>query len=358
MRTVLVTGATGFVGEFLCHKLSQLGYLIRILTRKSSDLSGISQLHPQIVQGDVTDANAVDQAVKGVDAVFHLAGVIGYLKSERDVMEKVNVLGTEIVARACLNANARLVLVSSMAAVGANKNSSDKLLDENSSFEYFLKLDLGYYVTKWKAEQVVLKMHKEEGLDVLIVNPTNIYGEGDAKKSSRGTQVKVALGRFPFYTNGGVNVVHVDDVVSGMILALDKGKAGQRYIIGGENLTLYQLFKHIAEEGGNKTPWICLPHFLNLFLGLIGVVPYEKICVADMYFWYSSEKAVNELGYSSKPAQVALSDSVKWMRKNFPVEKQKYFDKRSNPSLKFALKTLGGISALFLLILYFKSRKL
>jgi dihydroflavonol-4-reductase len=355
---ILVTGASGFVGEYLCRALHEQKHSIRILSRKNSDLSFLKGVPFEVCQGDITDPASVELASKGVQVVFHLASYIGYHKKERALMEKVNVFGTEVVARACLNNNARLILVSSMAAIGANHSEHETPLTEDASFDYFLKLNLGYYVTKWKAEQSVLKMFKDEGLDVVIVNPTNIYGPGDARKSSRSTQVKVALGKFPFYTYGGVNVVHVESVVQGMLLALEKGRKGERYILGGENLTLYQMFDIIAKEGGNKTPWICLPHALNLFLGVIGVVPYEKICVADMFFWYSSEKAKKELGYNPKSATLALQDSVKWMKKEYANDpkKSKLFGRQANPSLKFVLQALGAAGFLFLLLGYLLRR--
>eukprot|EP00475_Leptophrys_vorax_P039711 TRINITY_DN7215_c0_g1_i1.p1 TRINITY_DN7215_c0_g1~~TRINITY_DN7215_c0_g1_i1.p1 ORF type:complete len:364 (+),score=94.60 TRINITY_DN7215_c0_g1_i1:27-1118(+) len=360
---VLVTGASGFVGEHLCRALHEQNHSIRVLCRKSSDLTFLKGIDVEVFHGDVTDPQSVEIAAKGAQVVFHLASYIGYHKREKAIMEKVNVLGTGVVARAALNNNSRLIHVSSMAAVGANHFENDTPLNENANFDFFLKLGLGYHTSKWRSEQVVIKMFQEEGLDVVIVNPTNIYGPGDARKSSRSTQVKVALGRFPFYTNGGLNVIHVKSVVDGILLAVEKGRKGERYILGGENLTLRQVFETIAREGGNKTPWICLPHVLNLFLGIIGVVPYEKICVAHMFFWYTCEKAKRELGFVPMSGRQALIDSVRWMKDDFAKnnpEKFKRFNRGTDPSLKFILQVFGvfGFLAFASLVLYRRSRML
>jgi dihydroflavonol-4-reductase len=325
MSKVLVTGANGFLGSWLVRELLKQGHEVHALVRKSSDLSELSGLNPKYVYGDVTDVHSLLLTFAGMDAVFHLAGLIAYKKSERQKMEKINVDGTSNVIEACrANAVKRLIHVSSVVAVGASF-STEYVLNEESTYNVS-KLNLGYFETKHKAELLVQDAIDKKRIDAVMVNPSTIYGPGDARKGSRKTQLKVAQGKFKFYTSGGVNVVAVEDVVQGIISAWQKGKSGQRYILAGENLLIKDLFRIIAEKAHQPEPSILIPSFLLHFLGIVGdllssfglnsSISRENAWTATMFHWFDSSKAQRELDFKPRPAEIAISQSVQWMDNN------------------------------------------
>ncbi len=321
---VAVTGANGFLGSWLVRRLLDDGHQVRAVVRKSSDLSELAELKPEYIFGDIGDSTSLLEAFKDQEIVFHLAGAIAYKKSERALMETVNVQGTQNVVDACVNLQTpQLLHLSSVVAVGASFKQS--VLDENSPY-LIQKLDLGYFETKRKAEQIVIGAVKENRIRAVCVNPSTIYGAGDAKKGSRKTQVKVARGKFPFYTNGGVNVVAVEDVVDGILLAAKLGKNGERYILSSENMTIKNLFERIAFFAGVKAPQTLMPDWalhtlgftgdtLNRF-GLKGGLSRENAYTASMHHWFSSAKAQKDLGFNPKPSDLAIENSVRWMKEN------------------------------------------
>ncbi len=317
----LVTGATGFLGQYLTNDLMNRGLKVSILARKSSNLKFLKDRSVEVIYGDITDAESLLKATKNKGVVYHLAGLIAYRKSERRLMEATNVQGTTNVLQACIKNNVpKLLHLSSVAAIGASFKPQS--IDEN--FNYNLgKYNLGYFETKRKAEELVVKAFHETGLKTYIINPSTIYGAGDAIKGSRKTQVKVARGHFNFYPPGGVNVVHVKDVIKAIDLCLKKGRPARRYIIGGENMTIRELFSTIAHIAGAKAPKIPLPGILLKGLGFIGdfmgkisvesSISGETALIASLYHWFSSQRAREELGFQSTPAREALKESVSWM---------------------------------------------
>lgn len=323
MAKVLVTGANGFLGSWLVKALLAEGHNVYALVRKSSDLSELEGIHPQFVHGDITDIHSLLTSFIGMDAVFHLAGLVAYKKSDREKMNKINVEGTANVIEACRASGVkRLVHVSSVVAVGAS-HTPNQILNEDSEYN-IADLDLGYFQTKHQAELLVKEAVAKKRIDAVILNPSTIYGPGDAKKGSRKTQVKVAQGKFKFYTSGGVNVVAVEDVVQGIISAWKKGKNGERYILSGENLLIKDLFKMIANCAGQPAPDTLLPnrllHILGIFgdcigsIGLKAPVSRENAWTATMFHWFDSAKAQRELDFKPRPAEMAISQSVQWMK--------------------------------------------
>jgi len=221
---VLVTGASGFVGSWLVRELVKRGEEVRVLCRPQSRLEDLEGLDIQKRFGDVTDPESLREAVTGTDTVFHLAGVVGYSRAMRAQMEAVNVRGTKNVVEAMRFApQAKLVYMSSVVAVGASFDGVP--LNENSPFNLH-RLDLGYFETKLAAEEVVREACRRGKLHAVMLNPSTIYGPADAKKGSRKTQLKVAQGKFPFYTSGGVSIVSVHDVVAAVLRARDVGRSG------------------------------------------------------------------------------------------------------------------------------------
>ena len=323
MAKVVVTGANGFVGSWLVRELLRQGEHVHALVRKHSDLSELIGANCELIYGDVTDLNSLESAFKGASAVFHLAGLIAYRKADREKMTSVNVDGTKNVIQACLSNNVpRLIYMSSVVAVGAGF-SPHEILNENSKYNVH-HLNLGYFETKHAAELLVLEAVRERNLNAVILNPSTIYGAGDARKGSRKTQLKVAQGKFPFYTSGGVNVVNVEAVIAAVIEAWRSGRSGERYILSGENLTIQQLFSFIAKVAGVKPPKHKIPNFalhgLGLFgdtldlIGLKGSFSRENAWTSTLYHWFDNSKAKRELGFNPKSAEYAIQKSVGWSR--------------------------------------------
>ena len=325
MSKVIVTGANGFVGSWLVRGLLADGHEVYALVRKSSDLSELKGIDCKFCYGDVTDLPSLVTAFSGAAAVFHLAGLIAYKKAERLRMEQINVGGTANVIEACQQTHIpRLIYMSSVVAVGAGF-SANEILDEKSIYNV-AQLNLGYFETKHAAERLVKDAVTSGSIDAVILNPATIYGPGDARKGSRKTQVKVAQGKFPFYTSGGVNVVDVESVVQALITAWKKGKSGERYILGGENITIKQMFELIAKAAGVRAPQHQLPNFVLHALGAVGdcmdqvglkgPVSKENAWTSTMFHWFKNDKAKAQLNFNPLPAEQAINNSVQWMKAN------------------------------------------
>jgi dihydroflavonol-4-reductase len=321
---VLVTGGTGFVGGWLVKRLVQDGLEVRVLHRKGSNLEDLEGSRFESAFGDVTDPQSVTKACVGIDSVFHLAGVVGYSKEQRPQMDAVNVGGTENVLAACETQGVRKLLhMSSVVAIGAS--FKPHTLSENSPYSIG-HLNLGYFETKRAAETLVRAAARAGRIDAICVNPSTVYGPGDAKKGSRKVQMKVAQGKFPFYPSGGQSIVSVHDVVDGIVKAWEKGRSGERYILAGENLLVGDVFRKIAECAGVNPPRIFLPKMVALALGRAGDVlekmgkktpiNTENALVSSMYHWFDSTKAKIELGFKTRSADEALAESVGWMKAN------------------------------------------
>lgn len=322
---ICVTGANGFLGSWVVRRLTQEGHEVRVLARKSSDMSELEGLQYEVQVGDILNPASLKTAFRGQDSVFHLAGLIAYKRSDRQLMEAVNVEGTRNVIQAVQECGVRRLLhTSSVVAVGAGF-SPDQILSESSPYNVG-HLNLGYFETKRKAEILVVNAAREAGLDAVIVNPATVYGPGDARKGSRQVQVKVAQGRMPFYPPGGVNVVDVESCVDGMIRAWQKGVTGERYILGGENLLIEEVFKVIASVAGVKPPAVGLPKALIHLLGGVGEVVIkfggkfplssETAWTSTLYHWFDSSKAQRELGFKPGDSRQAIEKSVVWMKES------------------------------------------
>lgn len=320
---ILVTGANGFLGSWVTKALVNEGHHVYALVRPKSDISELEGVNCKYVYGDVTDVHSLLEAFKGVDTVFHLAGVIAYKKSERPLMDKVNVQGTANVVEVCREHKVRrLVYLSSVVAIGAGYTPND-IMNEDSPYN-IADLNLGYFETKHQAEKIVKAACDKGDINAVMLNPSTIYGAGDAKKGSRKMQLKVAQGKLNFYTSGGVNVVAVEDVVQGILSAWKNGRKGERYILAGENILIKDLFAMIAAEAGVKAPSRLMPdnilHAVGAVgdmmekIGLKGPLSRENAYTATMYHWFDSSKAQRELNFKPRPAKEAIHNSVQWMK--------------------------------------------
>lgn len=322
---ILVTGSTGFLGRALTNLLLDLGHEIRLLVRNKKSAELWSQRGVEIVEGDITDPISVEKAVQGIHSVFHLAGLIGYTKAMHQQMVLVNVVGTSNVLEASIKAGVQKFLhMSSVVAIGASFDGKT-LFNEDSEFN-LTNLNLGYFETKRRAEEIVRQAAFNKKIHAVCVNPSTVYGAGDATKGSRSVQKKVAQGRFPFYSGGGVNVVHVQDVIHATYRAWEIGRSGERYILAGENLTIKQLFFTIAKAAGVNPPRLYLPNFIIRGIGKIdelltgtslkGPISSESAWASTLYNWYDNSKAKDELSLNPRPAEQAIQESVQWMKQN------------------------------------------
>lgn len=324
----LITGANGFLGAHLINKLLKEGMQVVAFVRKNSQLADINLIDSlKFEYGDITDKASIIAALVNSrpDVVFHLAGYVGYKKSERAIMESINVQGTQNVIDAMVMAKVpKLVHVSSVVAIGAGYKATE-ILDENSKYN-LTPLNLGYFETKRKAEELVKEATLRGEIQSVILNPSTVYGPADAKKGSRKTQLKVAQGKFRFYTSGGVSVVSVEDVIEGIFQGFKKGRNGERYILSGENILIKELFEKIAIIAGVPAPTIYLPNWVLHIVGRAGDIStrfghpvslsQENAWTASLFHWFKNEKAKAELGIQFKSAEYSIRQSIEWMREN------------------------------------------
>lgn len=324
MAKIAITGATGFVGSWLARKLIQDGHDVRLLCRDPKKLDSDLTTSAKTWIGDITDYDSLVSAFSGAERVYHIAGSVEYSRSKRAQMEKINIGGTNNVLKACEKCNVDfMVYTSSVVAIGASKKPVT--LNEDSPYD-IKKLDLGYFETKRIAEENVIAAVHSGRVRSYIVNPSTIYGPGDFKKGSRKVQLKIALGKFPFYTSGGASIVSITDVIEGLLKVSEKGKPGERHILSGDNLTIKQLFDLIADEMGSARPNIYLPNLLVHSIGKIGDIleklgkrgplNSETAHTSTMYHWFDNSKAKKVLGLQPKSAEIAIKESILWLKEH------------------------------------------
>ncbi|MDE2574231.1 MAG: NAD-dependent epimerase/dehydratase family protein [Rhodospirillales bacterium] len=321
---ILVTGATGFVGSAVARALIARGRAVRLLVRAGSDRRNLAGLEAELVEGELGDAASLARAVSGCRQLIHVAADYRIWVPDPAAMLRTNVGGTEALMRAALAAGVeRIVHCSSVAALGLT--GSDLPADETTPVSEDRVVGI-YKKSKYRAEQAVLALVREHGLPAVIVNPAAPVGPRDIRPTPTGQLIAdAAAGRVPAYIDTGLNVVHVDDVAEGHLLALERGRIGERYILGSENLTLAALLGLVAEVAGRRPPRIRLPRAplwpLALacegFARLTGATPLvtrDHLRMARKTMFFSSAKAIAELGYAPRPAREAVADAVAWFR--------------------------------------------
>jgi len=321
-----VTGATGFLGSHVARVLVEQGADLRLLIRQNSNTKNIADLKADLVTGDLRDPASLEKGVSGCDVVFHVAADYRLWVRDPEEMHRSNVEGTgAILAAARKNNVRRVVYTSSVATMGFTSNG--RPADENSPV--FLDNMIGPYKrSKFMAEQVAIEAARG-GQDVVIVNPTTPVGERDIKPTPTGRIVVDFLKKkFPAYVDTGLNLVDATECASGHIAALKKGRSGERYILGGENLTLKQILDKLAEITGLPSPKVRVPYAMALATGVVdeivtgrirGREPRATIDAVRMgrkKMFVSSAKAERELGWKCVPVDDALRRAVVWFREN------------------------------------------
>lgn len=321
-----VTGATGFLGSHVARALASEGAQLRLLTRSTSNTSNIEDLNADVVTGDLRQPDSLSKAMAGCDAVFHVAADYRLWVRDPEEMYRANVEGTRAILQAAARSGVRRVVhTSSVATMGFTSNGT--LADENSP----VSLDnmIGPYKrSKFMAEQVAIEAARA-GQDVVIVNPTTPVGERDIKPTPTGRIIVDFLKKkFPAYVDTGLNLVDATECARGHIAAFERGKPGERYVLGGENLTLKEILDKLAAITGLPSPSIRVPYFMALATGVIdeivtgrirGREPRATIDAVRMgrkKMFVTSAKAERDLGWKMVSVDNALQRAVEWFRAN------------------------------------------
>ena len=316
-----MTGATGFVGSAVARRLLRNGHEVRVLARAGSDRRNLQGLNVDVVEGDLTKPETLLPACDGCDALFHVAADYRLWAPAPSELYRANVDGTRAILEAAKRAGVpRIVYTSSVATLGIPKDGTPGSEITPVSVNDMI----GHYKrSKFLAEEEVRKF-AAAGLPVVIVNPSTPIGPHDIKPTPTGRVVRDAMnGRLPAYVDTGLNVVHVDDVAQGHWLAFERGVVGERYILGGFNLSLREMLTEIADIAGRSPPKIRLPHGVVMpiayaseawarLTGMNPIATVEEVRMSKKRMFFTSAKAERELGYSARPARLALEDAVRW----------------------------------------------
>jgi dihydroflavonol-4-reductase len=323
---VFLTGATGFLGSHVARVLSEQGANLRLLVRPTSNLKNLEGLKADTATGDLRDPASIEKAMSGCDTVFHVAADYRLWLRDPAEMYGSNVEGTRAILEAARKNKVRsVVYTSSVATMGFTGNGQPA----NEDSPVALSDMIGHYKrSKFMAEQIAMEAGRS-GLNVITVNPTTPIGENDVKPTPTGRIVVDFLkGKFPAYVETGLNLVDVRECALGHVAALEKGRTGERYILGGENLTLKQILDKLGNISGLPSPKIKLPYFVAYIAGavdqtvsgkLLGREPratVETVRMGKKKMWASSGKAERELGWKILPAENALRRAVQWFQEN------------------------------------------
>ena len=319
---VLVTGASGFVGSAVARKLAERGFAVRALVRPSSPRGNFSDFPCDLVEGDLRDPASLRSAVKGARFLFHVAADYRLWAPDPEEIVRNNLTGTRGIMEAALDAGVqRIVYTSSVATLSLKDGPSDEsrpLTPEGA---------IGAYKrSKVVAEREVERLVAERGLPAVIVNPSTPIGPRDIKPTPTGRIiVEAATGKMPAFVETGLNLVHVDDVAEGHLQAFDKGRIGERYVLGGQDASLREMLAVIAELSSRKPPTVTLPqgplfplaHAAEAVAKLTGKEPFltaDALRMSRYKMFFSSAKAERELGYRARPYRMALADAIAWFK--------------------------------------------
>jgi dihydroflavonol-4-reductase len=321
---IFVTGGTGFIGGSVVRCLLAASHEVRVLVRPGADTRQLDGLPVQHIAGDLKDADSLRRGVAGCDWVFHVAALYSYWGHRWEDFRQINVEGTRRVLQAAGDEGVkRIVYTSSVAVLGIPKDGSPATEETPSTLADMIS---DYKRSKFLAEEVALDFARQ-GLPLIIVNPSTPVGVGDHKPTPTGKIIVDFLnGRMPAYVDTGLNIVDVEDVAAGHLLAAERGRAGERYILGGENLTLKQLLDVLAEVSGRPPVRMRIPYRVALAWSYVDVAlarlnprhtpsaTPETVRLSHKHMYFDPSKAVRELGLPQTPARKALHKAVGWYR--------------------------------------------
>lgn len=325
MKT-LITGANGFVGSAVLRQLLDKGESVRAMVRNDSNRKNFAGLEVEIVEGDLLDIDSLSKAVNGCNKIYHIAADYRIWIPDPKTMYKINVDGTLALFKAAMSQSLeKIVYTSSVATLGLNNDGTPADESTPSSVD---DMQGHYKLSKYLAEKAVKGLIDKENLPVTIVNPSTPIGPRDIKPTPTGQIVLDTIRhRMPAYVDTGLNIVHVDDVANGHLLAMEKGEIGERYILGGDNMSLASIIEFICVSENIKPPTIKLPHNLVLpvawcmerIAAITGNPPratVDGVKMAKKKMYFSSEKAKEKLGYISRPGTEGLTDAIEWFKEN------------------------------------------
>lgn len=329
--TVLVTGANGFIGSAICNALMSENVELIALTEPNTDISNLKGIQAKVIEADIRDFNSLDRAFKKVDYIFHCAAIYRFNSKDKELFYDVNVKGSINVVKAALSNNVKKIVYTSTVGTVGLKNSR---VSTEDCFADISHLYGNYKRSKYVAEHEVLRL-AARGAPVVLVQPTMPVGPRDIAPSPSGKMVVDFLNKKMIgYADTVMNIVDVDDVAHGHLLAMDKGKVGFSYIVGGENLTMKEILDILEAVTNFKYSRARVPNFIILSMGYISEfvevnllsktpsVPLEAAKMATSYMAFDDSFARKTLGYSSRPAKTALLRSCSWYLNNGYVKPQ------------------------------------
>ncbi len=321
---VLVTGASGFIGSAIARAFLNDGFRVRVLVRRTSPRGNLLGLPLEIAEGDISDKPSIGNALRNVRFVVHAAADYRIWARNPAELMAANVLGTANVMQEALKAGVEKIVYTSSVCTLAHA-SPRAVADETQRLDA-AKAFNPYKRSKVLAEEAVLELIEKAGLPAVIVNPSAPVGPRDIKPTPTGRiVVECACGRMPAYVDTGLNLVHVDDVAQGHLLALKRGAVGERYILGGQNVRLRDLLAEIARQSGRRPPLVELPIAAiypfaaasELFAQLTGKAPFatrDSLKMAREYMFFDDAKARRELGYAPRPYEEGVADAIAWFQ--------------------------------------------
>jgi dihydroflavonol-4-reductase len=321
----LVTGATGLVGSAIVRALLQTGHHVRVFVRTNSNRRNLADLCVEIAEGSLEDSQSLARAVAGCRFVYHVAADYRIWVPDPRPMFRTNVEGTRDLLTAALGAGVeRVIYTSSVATLGLIPGGAADETTPSSAGDM-----IGPYKrSKFEAEEVAREFAREHGVPVVIVNPSTPVGPGDIKPTPTGRLIiEAARGQMPAFVDTGLNIVHVDDVAAGHLAAAEKGRIGERYILGGENMSLAEILATVSRAAGRRAPWLKVPHTMlfpiafgaELAARISGREPFvtlDGVRMSRKKMYFTSDKASRELGYKPRPARDAIADAVEWFNAN------------------------------------------
>ncbi|MDI6830692.1 MAG: NAD-dependent epimerase/dehydratase family protein [Actinomycetota bacterium] len=321
----LVTGATGFIGSMVVRELLNQGADVRVTVRRDSDTRNIDGLDVERVYCDTRDRESMRAALKGCDALYHAAAYFAHWSPNKDLFYKINVEGTKnVLEEALAQGLEKVVYTSTSNTIGSH--GAGNYVNEEAEFNGWEAGD-HYAISKYLAELEAKKIC-DRGLPLVIVNPTLVIGVRDVKPTPSGALiVDIANRDMPGYIDGAINVIDVEDVARGHLLAAERGRIGERYILGNENLMVGEFFRLVAEVAGVRPPRLKLPYGIALSLGYLfeayarmarkqPLVSVSQVRLGKMGEHFDNSKAVNELGLPLTPIRTTVEKAVDWFREN------------------------------------------
>ncbi|TFG24663.1 MAG: NAD-dependent epimerase/dehydratase family protein [Promethearchaeota archaeon] len=323
--TILVTGANGFIGSNVVRELIKENADVRVIIRKNSDTRNIDELDVEKVYCDIRNKESVKKALTGCDTLYHTAAYFAHWAPDKKLFYDINVNGTKTLLEEALNQGLKKVVYTSTSnTIGSH--GAGNFVNEDAEFNGWEAGD-HYAISKYLAEIEVKKLC-DKGLPVVMVNPTLVIGIMDRKPTPSGALiVDIANGDMPGYIEGAINVIDVEDVARGQILAAQKGRIGERYLFGNENLFVGEFFKLIAEIAGVKPPERKIPYRIALLLGYLfqagsritkkpPIVTVSQVRLGNMGEHFDCSKAINELGLPQTPVKTTVEKAINWFREN------------------------------------------